>query len=239
MPVSIKKLPGRQRYRVSTPGGTKAKSTTKAKAERQQRLLNAIDHGWKPTGKHESMSTPQHIVKVLLGEDEHSDLYDQLLAIGEKLGPDSDVYHYIDLIADVYNGGIQQCIEHDRDFDEFASAARFLRANGGPQAHALATAFQSLRRSYTEAKESYNEVTNNRRNGEGYDPEFDPFEAFDNDFGIVEDLLYNQDATDAVHKELLAKLGHVGTKGNLEREGEGTPSRTNYGKLAGDYGMDV
>ena len=48
MPVKIKKVNG---YRVSTPGGVKAKSTTKAKAKRQERLLNAVEHGWKPTGK--------------------------------------------------------------------------------------------------------------------------------------------------------------------------------------------
>ena len=34
-------------YKVATPGGTKAKRTTKARAEAQQRLLNALDHGWK------------------------------------------------------------------------------------------------------------------------------------------------------------------------------------------------
>ena len=48
MPVKIKKVNG---YRVSTPGGVKAKSTTKAKAKAQKRLLNAVEHGWKPTGK--------------------------------------------------------------------------------------------------------------------------------------------------------------------------------------------
>ena len=47
-PVKIKKVDG---YKVSTPGGTKAKSTTKAKAQRQANLLRAIDHGWVPTGK--------------------------------------------------------------------------------------------------------------------------------------------------------------------------------------------
>ena len=48
MPARIKKVNG---YRVSTPGGVKAKSTTKRKAEAQKRLLYAVDHGWKPTGK--------------------------------------------------------------------------------------------------------------------------------------------------------------------------------------------
>jgi len=47
-PVNIKKVDG---YRVSTPSGVKSKGTTKEKAESQERLLNAVDHGWKPTGK--------------------------------------------------------------------------------------------------------------------------------------------------------------------------------------------
>lgn len=52
MPVSIKKNKGGS-YRVSTPNGVKAKHTTKAKAEAQQRLLNAIEHnpGFKPHHK--------------------------------------------------------------------------------------------------------------------------------------------------------------------------------------------
>lgn len=49
MPVKIKKVKGG--YKVSTPGGTKAKKTTKKKAKAQKRLLNAVEHGWKPTGK--------------------------------------------------------------------------------------------------------------------------------------------------------------------------------------------
>ncbi len=48
MPVKIKEVDG---YRVSTPSGVHAKHTTKAKAEAQGRLLRAVEHGWKPTGK--------------------------------------------------------------------------------------------------------------------------------------------------------------------------------------------
>jgi len=48
MPVKIRKKNG---YQVRTPGGVKAKSTTKAKAQRQANLLRGIEHGWKPTGK--------------------------------------------------------------------------------------------------------------------------------------------------------------------------------------------
>jgi hypothetical protein len=47
VPVKIRKT-DEGRYRVSTPGGTKAKSTTKKKAKSQARLLRAIDHGFKP-----------------------------------------------------------------------------------------------------------------------------------------------------------------------------------------------
>ncbi len=47
-PVKITKVDG---YRVSTPHGTKAKHTTKAKAKAQANLLRGIEHGWKPTGK--------------------------------------------------------------------------------------------------------------------------------------------------------------------------------------------
>ena len=47
MPVKTTKVKGG--YKVSTPGGTKAKKTTKAKAAAQKRLLNALEHG--PTFK--------------------------------------------------------------------------------------------------------------------------------------------------------------------------------------------
>ena len=49
MPVKIRKVKGG--YSVKTPHGTKAKSTTKAKAEKQKRLLNAIEYGFKPRKK--------------------------------------------------------------------------------------------------------------------------------------------------------------------------------------------
>lgn len=48
MPATTRKLKS-GKVRVRTPGGVKAKATTPAKAEAQKRLLNAIDHGWKPS----------------------------------------------------------------------------------------------------------------------------------------------------------------------------------------------
>lgn len=48
MPVKIRKVNG---FRVSTPGGVKAKSTTLKKAKRQANLLRGVEHGFKPTGK--------------------------------------------------------------------------------------------------------------------------------------------------------------------------------------------
>jgi hypothetical protein len=43
MPVSIKKNKGGG-YQVRTPNGIKSRNTTKAKAVKQERLLNAIEH---------------------------------------------------------------------------------------------------------------------------------------------------------------------------------------------------
>lgn len=45
MPVKITKTDG---YRVSTPGGTKAKNTTLKKALAQRRLLQGVEHGMIP-----------------------------------------------------------------------------------------------------------------------------------------------------------------------------------------------
>jgi hypothetical protein len=50
MPVRITKTKD-GKYKVSTPNGTRSKGTTKAKAQAQARLLRAVDHGWKPTGR--------------------------------------------------------------------------------------------------------------------------------------------------------------------------------------------
>lgn len=47
MPVTIRKVKGG--YQVRTPNGVHAKHTTKAKASAQERLLRAVEHGWKPT----------------------------------------------------------------------------------------------------------------------------------------------------------------------------------------------
>ena len=48
MPVKIRKVDG---YRVTHGGKVSAKNTTQTKAKKQARLLNAVRHGWKPTGK--------------------------------------------------------------------------------------------------------------------------------------------------------------------------------------------
>jgi hypothetical protein len=50
MPVRKTVLSG-GKVRVSTPGGVKSKATTPAKAKSQERLLNALDHGYKPRKK--------------------------------------------------------------------------------------------------------------------------------------------------------------------------------------------
>ena len=51
MPVAVSKNE-KGGYHVSTPNGVRARNTTKAKAEAQERLLNAVEHSnWRPTGK--------------------------------------------------------------------------------------------------------------------------------------------------------------------------------------------
>jgi len=48
MPARIRKVDG---FQVRTPGGVKAKHTTKPKAEAQVRLLRGIEHGLVPRKK--------------------------------------------------------------------------------------------------------------------------------------------------------------------------------------------
>ena len=62
MPVTKRRLKSGL-YKVSTPHGVKAKATTKAKAEAQTRLLNAVDHGWKPSKKHHSCADGSFLEK--------------------------------------------------------------------------------------------------------------------------------------------------------------------------------
>jgi hypothetical protein len=47
MPVTITQT--KSGWKVSTPHGTKAKSTSKKKAMAQRRLLNAVENGWVPS----------------------------------------------------------------------------------------------------------------------------------------------------------------------------------------------
>lgn len=50
MPAILEKIVN-DGYRVRTPEGITAKHTTKKKGQKQVRLLNAIAHGFVPTGK--------------------------------------------------------------------------------------------------------------------------------------------------------------------------------------------
>ncbi len=49
MPWTMRKNDGG--YQVSSPSGVKAKNTSAKKARAQIRLLRAVEHGFKPTGK--------------------------------------------------------------------------------------------------------------------------------------------------------------------------------------------
>jgi hypothetical protein len=69
MPVSIKKVPGKNCYRVSTPHGVKAKCTSKTNADRQKRLLNGVEHGFVPTGESKAEKLVNSLLEV--GQGSH------------------------------------------------------------------------------------------------------------------------------------------------------------------------
>ncbi|UCE51992.1 MAG: hypothetical protein JSV31_22435 [Desulfobacterales bacterium] len=50
MPARKRQNPNTGKWTVSTPGGVKGRGMTLRNANRQIRLLNAVEHGWKPTG---------------------------------------------------------------------------------------------------------------------------------------------------------------------------------------------
>lgn len=65
MPVRTRELKS-GKVQVRTPGGVKAKATTPAKAVRQKRLLDAVEHGWKPTGAPASDSPAQRKARATM-----------------------------------------------------------------------------------------------------------------------------------------------------------------------------
>jgi hypothetical protein len=59
MPYKTRKITkgkNKGKVRVSSPTGVKAKATTPENAKKQIRLLNAIDHGFKPKKSKKRMS---------------------------------------------------------------------------------------------------------------------------------------------------------------------------------------
>ena len=69
MPVQVKKVDG---YRVSTPHGTKAKSTSLKKAMAQKRLLMGVEHGWKPTGNPKKPAASAKAMKTMMARKKAS-----------------------------------------------------------------------------------------------------------------------------------------------------------------------
>ena len=51
MPYRVYKVKGGYRVRNMDTGKVHSEHTTKKNAQRQLRLLRAVDHGWTPTGK--------------------------------------------------------------------------------------------------------------------------------------------------------------------------------------------
>jgi hypothetical protein len=51
LPYTVRKTNGTYQVVDRETGKVYSRHTTKAKAERQRRLLEGVRHGWKPTGK--------------------------------------------------------------------------------------------------------------------------------------------------------------------------------------------
>lgn len=63
-PVKLRKLPGRERYRVYEGGKIRAKSTTKKKAKAQVKFLRGLSHGMKPR-KNAPLEVYQDVVEIV------------------------------------------------------------------------------------------------------------------------------------------------------------------------------
>ena len=101
MPVKIKKVKGG--YKVSTPHGTKAKKTTKKKAEAQERLLNAVEHGWWEEKRH-------YLEMDALGVSELSEAFEEYR--NQKEGWEERFYTEL---ADFYIRGMDEHIAKKND----------------------------------------------------------------------------------------------------------------------------
>jgi hypothetical protein len=51
MPYKVKRLGNRYQVINTETGEAESRPTTKAKAEKQLKLLRGIEHGWQPTGE--------------------------------------------------------------------------------------------------------------------------------------------------------------------------------------------
>jgi len=78
-----------------------------------------------------------------------------------------------------------------------------LASRGGDASKNLASVLIGLQSSYVEAADEYQQSIENSRRGEGYDPDFDPFEQYAQQWDAAEDFIYNEANMDAVHQELL------------------------------------
>lgn len=59
MPYKLTKVG--ENFKVTSPNGTKAKKTSKTKAKKQIRLLNAIEHGFDPKANPYNASNSKYV----------------------------------------------------------------------------------------------------------------------------------------------------------------------------------
>lgn len=111
---------------------------------------------------------------------------------------------FIDLIAEIYNGGVQQVIEHKK-VRLISSAMTFLSYTRAPEAKSLSAILGAAKRTIAEAASKYEEIIRRQRHGEGVDEgDDDPFSQYEEAFGQVEDWIYKDEN---MHPILLAYVG--------------------------------
>lgn len=120
----------------------------------------------------------------------HHALWDKAVAKAEEEGEGTPALTFIDFVAEVYNGGIQQVIEHDK-VGELGTVMAFLRQFAQvPQAMELFKALQAGRDSIRQAADAYKEDITRSREGRGGSVEGDVFGDFVEDFDVLEDWMY-------------------------------------------------
>jgi hypothetical protein len=153
---------------------------------------------------------PQDLVEKLLSEDAHEQLWDRAVEVAEQAGEDSLAMDFVNLLAQVYNGGFEQYV-YNGYAESYAGAIQFLRTLKSPAARVLYSRLRALSPLISQAKEANDSA---RTDG----GEENPMEQFENDFGIAEDFVYNHANVDPILAEMTGGGDAVPTDPRLSHD---------------------